>query len=88
MCFSEADAKANGAGPDGLVDPKLVAGKVLICEDGWNDHGADYATIDVASPLADSYGTANTVVSSVDGQTARPRIRSHWIRVYPENDSL
>ncbi|QBE65674.1 S8 family serine peptidase [Pseudoduganella lutea] len=34
MCFSEADAKANGAGPDGLVDPKLVAGKVLVCEAG------------------------------------------------------
>lgn len=28
-------------------------------------YGADYATVDVASPLANSYGTSNTVVSSV-----------------------
>lgn len=34
LCFSAADANAAGAGPDGLVDPELVAGKVLICEAG------------------------------------------------------
>jgi hypothetical protein len=27
---------------------------------------------------------SNVVVSSTDGRTARPRTRSHWIRVYPE----
>jgi hypothetical protein len=69
-------------------DPVALSGKCLTCHQAQRHRPVPDQTTALTGRCVDCHmplQTSNAIISGHDGQVERPRVRTHWIRTYPDS---